>query len=507
MLIESDVEAGNSLDVLKSLPDESFDCCITSPPYYALRKYDGDGVTWPDGWTGQLGHEPSPQLYINHLILIFNEVHRILKPSGSCWVVIGDTYGTVSGGMNQLVRYGPDKCPQYGQLGYGFEGVKQNIKPKRKGKALLQIPSRFSIAMDEVGWTLRSDIIWRKPNCMPSSAKDRFTVDYEHIYFFVKNTKPLFWVDDKNGILYNKKTKGTKSRSYFFDTQYEPYKSDSWAKMPKVGGTTKRKGHGYEKCIWDQERTTFGRIKRCVWDITTKAYHGLHYAVFPPDLVRIALDATCPRYICSKCGLGYLTRYDEIKIKTRPGKAHKTFKQLNPDKEYSVGNSQWNLDKPVYLRYKSGFNPDDPNYDFHQTDISKFREKIIRTRLNNVGANQAGTYEGDTLKDYIENQAQVPGDAKASIINSMSKIKFNGGYATCMCASPTFPGIVLDPFAGSGTTLMVAKEMKRDYFGIELSDDYCSQVKARLEKVGKPKTRKRTISKSPAPELTLLQYL
>ena len=141
------------LEGLKSLPDKCLDVVITSPPYYGLRNY---------GNIGEIGSEDSPEEYLNNLIAIFKEIQRVLKDSGSCWVNIDDVY-----------------CKQ----------------------SLLCLPDRFKIKMVESGWLCRNEIIWHKPNAMPSSAKSRFNNDYEKLFFFTKKPK------------------------YYFQTQYEPLKS------------------------------------------------------------------------------------------------------------------------------------------------------------------------------------------------------------------------------------------------------------------------------------------
>ncbi len=225
---------GNSLDVLKQFPDECVDMCITSPPYWGLRDY---------GREDEVGKEPTIELYIEHLIEIFNEVKRVLKKSGTCWVNIGDTYS----------RGGTGGHP----------------------KSLCQIPERLSIAMTDNGWIKRNTIIWHKPNAMPSSAKDRFTVDFEYLYFFTKSTK------------------------YWFKQQLEPYVEP----MNRWGGTN-LVADGIS--TWDAgtQQSTYrdrsmrpnpdGRNKRTVWSINTKPYKDAHFAVYPQELLRVPIDAGCP---------------------------------------------------------------------------------------------------------------------------------------------------------------------------------------------------------------------
>ena len=159
------VYQGDCLEVLKNIPDKSVDCIMTSPPYWALRDY---------GKEGQIGLEHNFFEYIEKLCSIFDEVKRVLKDSGTCFVNLGDTFSTVSGNQG----YGAH--PKHKAL---LNEVPRKLKTHLPDKCLCQIPSRFAIEMCNRGWILRNEIIWHKPNNMPSSAKDRFTVDFEKFYF------------------------------------------------------------------------------------------------------------------------------------------------------------------------------------------------------------------------------------------------------------------------------------------------------------------------------------
>jgi len=294
---------GDALEVLKTLENESIDCVITSPPYWALRDY---------GVEGQLGLEPTFQEYITKLCDIFDEVKRVLKKEGTCWVVIGDTYYGSGKGVGGDIKKSkesyqmPEDWKRPSRDNFNKIKVecvclfcKQKFKGKPKSqfcsttclnkmgndfrsqnrqmpdKSLCQIPSRFTIEMTNRGWILRNEIIWHKPNCMPSSVKDRFTVNFEKVFFFVKNKK------------------------YWFETQYEKYT----APMNRWGGD-KLKADG--KSNWDNGtgQDTYrdrnmrpneeGRNKRTVWTITTKPFKEAHFAVFPEALIEPMIKAGCP---------------------------------------------------------------------------------------------------------------------------------------------------------------------------------------------------------------------
>ena len=258
---------GNNLDVLKTFPSESINCCITSPPYWALRDY---------GVEGQLGLESTFQEYLDKLIAIFDEVKRVLRKDGTCWVVLGDTYSGSGCGTND---YRTEKSKSIQGKGknrnlYKTGGIAQKITNVVQAKSLLQIPSRFAIQMTDHDWILRNEIIWYKPNCLPSSVKDRFTIDFEKVFFFVKNKK------------------------YWFEQQFENIdKNSGWAKQRRKGidNITPYQTVGCGK--WAKPKlqdNPQGRNKRCVWQIPTKPFKEAHFAVFPPTLVVPMIKAGCP---------------------------------------------------------------------------------------------------------------------------------------------------------------------------------------------------------------------
>jgi len=149
--IKNTIIQGDSLEKLKELPSQSVDCIVTSPPYYKLRNYIAPG---------QIGQEQTVNQYIDNLSAIFTECHRILKNSGTCWVVIGDTYNSKSGGMEDLVRYG-ENVKQSGKIKYKYDGVKQKQKLQEgiKKQSLMLVPMRFGIRMIDDGWVIRNTII------------------------------------------------------------------------------------------------------------------------------------------------------------------------------------------------------------------------------------------------------------------------------------------------------------------------------------------------------------
>jgi len=311
---------GDALTVLKTLPSESINCTVTSPPYWGLRDYGTKPIIWdgnPDckhewitertarpnssgglghmqdgnkgsftadyynratysnfckkcgAWKGSLGLEPTFELYIKHLCDIFDETQRVLRKDGTLWVNLGDSYSTVSGSMGK----GKWEQPKYKSCD---SQMPEKIKTELPSKSLTLIPFRFAIEMVNRGWILRNVIIWHKPNCMPSSAKDRFTVDFEYLFFFVKNKK------------------------YWFEQQFEPHTTlddltrrtnKYWSDDIADGGTGKQNKGRDRREFYGQQ----GRNKRTVWTIPTKPYPEAHFAVYPAELIRTCIKAGCPK--------------------------------------------------------------------------------------------------------------------------------------------------------------------------------------------------------------------
>jgi len=249
---------GNSLEVLKTIPDNSIDCCITSPPYWGLRDY---------GHEEQLGSEKHFKDFVNNLCNVFDEVQRVLKPKGTCFVNLGDTFSSDTKGT------GGQSDKQLSNKGSRYEAKK--FDTDIPNKCLCLVPERFAIEMIDRGWTIRNQIIWHKPNQMPSSAKDRFTVDFEKVFFFVKQPT-----------------------DYYFEQQLEPYTEplDRWAGQ-MVSGDYKTKTEQFavqERNGRDMRPNPEGKNMRTVWSINTEPSTEAHFATYPQRLVERMLKAGCP---------------------------------------------------------------------------------------------------------------------------------------------------------------------------------------------------------------------
>ena len=261
---------GEALEILKTFESESIDCVVTSPPYWGLRDYNVDK---------QLGLEETFIEYIDKLCNIFDEVKRVLKKTGTCFVNLGDTYGGDMDRSNYRLSGDHPKDCKCSYCTMKRPSVKNNIV---KSKSLCQIPSRFAIEMCNRGWILRNELIWWKPSCMPSSAKDRFTVDFEKVFFFVKNRKYYFEQLKEKSIV------KWKNSQILGKTMNNNYKLENRSKIP-----------------FHSNKYQTGRNKRCVWKVNTQAFHDAHFAVYPEKLIIPMIKSGCPEFgIVLDCFMG-----------------------------------------------------------------------------------------------------------------------------------------------------------------------------------------------------------
>ena len=249
------IHVGDNLFHLTNIPDNSVDMCVTSPPYYNLRDYKN---------SGQIGAENTVKDFVENLCKVFDEIHRILKPTGSCWVNIGDTY---------------DK------------------------KRLLQVPSRFEIAMCDRGWHLRNEIIWSKPNPQPISSKDRFWGNHEKFFLFVKDVKKYYFNRDailvpqaeisirrmfsKNNMSKRKDFNATSKEGFAISSDSQ---DKHYARMREEMGIDKE--FNYEELIKSGKCPT--RPEFDTWNVPSVTYKGAHFAVYPPELIEKPILSCCP---------------------------------------------------------------------------------------------------------------------------------------------------------------------------------------------------------------------
>lgn len=249
---------------LKLLKDNSIDCCITSPPYWGLRDY---------GINGQIGLENSLKEYINELVKVFREVRRVLKPTGTLWLNLGDCYVGTGGDRkskvkNEIFQKQQEHNPQGGRYSMRKKLLDMNLKPKD----LIGLPWRIAFKLQEDGWYLRSDIIWDKSNCMPESVKDRPTKSHEYIFLLTK--EPYYYYD--------------------FEALKEPCINGD-PNPPRgskgvIGSLNKGRRENVKMSVPLQYRN-----KRTVWRVATDNLRQAHFATFPPKLIKPCVIGGCPK--------------------------------------------------------------------------------------------------------------------------------------------------------------------------------------------------------------------
>jgi DNA modification methylase len=316
---------GHVLDVLRQLPSDSVHCCCTSPPYFGLRDYGLPPTVWggdaacehewgdvippkpgrgnkpgdlstssltnPDrqdtikradnsgqfcqkcsAWLGCYGLEPTPELYVEHTVEIFREVRRVLRPDGTLWLNIGDSYASQRSGHSLTPHTGNVPASRRGVDAYGeFHKTSATRNAKAigvKDKDLIGVPWMVAFALRADGWYLRSEIIWHKRSCMPESVKDRPSRAHEQVFLLAK------------------------SKRYFYDNVASAEKATSsggGACIGKVGSD----GPGSRRLSEEENDAIRGdtRNMRSVWSLSSEPYKESHFAVFPTELVRRCLLA------------------------------------------------------------------------------------------------------------------------------------------------------------------------------------------------------------------------
>lgn len=467
---------GHVIDQLRSLPDESVHMVVTSPPYLGLRSYGTPPQVWggdPDcrhqwedalwrsnrwgahdndkigekqgtntgsistergavkkqdncslcgAWRGDLGLEPTPALFIEHLVMVFREVRRVLRKDGTCWLNLGDSYAGSWGAQGRRETPATLSRNQIKKASHTGSIHAAGLKPKDR----MMIPARAAIALQEDGWWLRDEIVWQKPNPMPSSVLDRTTPAHEMLYLLSRS--PRYYYDaeaiKEPAVSDHDSGNGYKrdGRLTFADANGPRGSDKQWQRKKRktkvpggwdtgdgAHGTIHRSGRTEAEYVEADEITH--RNKRSVWTIATSPYPEAHFATFPPDLVEPCILAGTSEYgVCGNCG-GPWERVVE--------------KQFTP-----------------------------------QQDVSE--ERGVRCA------------EGQKPMDETSGWPGVPrGTTSGKTLRWRS---------TCSCGpdSGIKPAVVCDPFSGAFTTALVADRLGRDCIGIELSPTYAELGRKRL---------------------------
>ena len=369
------------LEGLRSLPDNSVQCVVTSPPFWGLRDYGLPPVVWPDGWEGCLGLEPTLVLFVEHLVTVFDEVRRVLRPDGICFMEFGDSYACSTNGRSakDTKAAGNDDRTFRDKP---FSTATDGLKPKD----LCGVPWRVALALQDAGWWLRSDIIWHHVNCMPESCTDRPTKAHSYVFML------------------------TKSAKYHYDAEAVREMSVKGAAGSEFtsGKTGVNMG---ERCSNKQRENSPGRNLRTVWAIPTEPLSDEHFAAYPTALVERCLRAgTSEHGCCPECG------------------------------------SPW--------------------------------RRVVE---------KCGPHKGKSWHDHGNDAERGAGQLAKGCKPGEYTVETIGWQPTCDCGLPeadNAPCTVLDPFLGSGTTLLVAKRMGLRGIGVEVSEKYVEIAKRRIGTVG-----------------------
>lgn len=290
---------GDCRDVLKTLPEASVHCCVTSPPYFGLRDY---------GNAAQIGLEPTPHEYVEQMVAVFREVRRVLRDDGTLWLNLGDSYvasacGVKSGGVSKASGLNGAGSKTYAatlEAGHGKTVDKTHFGLPAKN--LIGIPWRVAFALQADGWWLRQDIIWHKPNPMPESVRDRCTKAHEYVFLLSKSERYNFDADaiSEPATAGNvAPTKGSDDPLMRTRTGLHAYaerqrsKRNSFARETKYSdGSSGQTGqHRPDREDIDYTGT---RNKRSVWTIATKPFAEAHFATMPSELAEHCIKAGCP---------------------------------------------------------------------------------------------------------------------------------------------------------------------------------------------------------------------
>ena len=541
------------LKALKQIPDESVDMQICSPPYWGLRDYgEGTQSTWdgdkncehefeeyeqkqhsgrgeqdqgymqyikgkdvPDkivtlgscskcgAWKGQLGLEPDFNLFIKHLCDIFDEVKRVLKKDGTCWVNLGDTYYTKSGSgfVNDNLN------PKTEEEVSSTTGI--NVANEIRGRGLLPskcltcVPERFVLEMINRGWILRNKIIWHKPNHMPTSVKDRFANSWEYLFMFSNSKKYYFDLD-----AIREPHKGISIKRLFSEDHLDKRKIDttgmlSMSPKSQIKSNIKRKqeyldgemkGKNPDDVIEAKNwRQGMARDETEMIEVrpnlpTQKEFVDSLRETFSVDkLVEKGLKRTTVEhwFRYDDYGFSYPSKEEWIKVDTT------LFPEL----------LQIELKPNTVINNLSGKNPSDfwniTTRGYKESHFAVFPEALVKRPIKTTPqwiCNKCGKAreriverEGLSSSELMKNKDKSAWKSEQGQKQNMRAPReaferrlINKGWTNCNCNTGFHSAVIMDIFAGSGTTLKVARDLKRDSIGIEIKKEYCDLIYKRL---------------------------
>lgn len=415
-----DIHQGDARETLAELPEASVHCVMTSPPYFGLRDY---------GVEEQIGLEETLDDYVRTIVEIGDELKRVLRDDGSWWLNLGDSFAGSGRGQwdandPQKESYTPDALPD------------RDAPLPRKSK--MMVPHRVVIALQNAGWVVRSDAVWSKPNPIPHPVKDRL---HEHKEF-------LFHLAPEPGYWFDLDAIREEHKEASFERNQHPYSMDGMATYPDEtrNDVSIDDGAGLHPN---------GKNPGDIIEISVKPFPEAHFAVYPPELCEMPIKASCPPKVCGECGRPYDRVTDEVQLWERDIE--------EVDRQQSV----------VALER------------FRESDLTV--EHLRAVRAVGFGDGDHGDAPQGSRDRVSDRQGRLADEAKdvlggyfREFVTSPER-EATGWEQACECATDeSEPGIVLDPFAGAGTTALVAKQLGRQFIGIELNEDYVALSQQRI---------------------------
>lgn len=421
----NDIRQGDAAETLAEIPEDSVHMVMCSPPYYGLRDY---------GVKGQIGLEERLDEYIESLLGVAEELRRVLRDDGSWWLNLGDSFAGsraaqgFAGECKEYTDETPDKSPH------------RNSTLRRKSKML--VPHRVAIALQDAGWIVRADCPWVKPNPMPQPVKDRL---HEHKEFvFHLTPEPDYWFD--------------------LDAIREPHKEPSLERRERYDYNTSGTeadaypGHHHADDEWlgtepEDALHPNGKNPGDVFEIPVKAFPEAHFAVYPPELCEKPIKSSCPPKVCADCGTPYDREVEDVPV--------------------------WERDRSEIEREQLRCALER----FEDSDLTEEHLKAARAKGFSDAAHgkqQSGAGRNtDRVEELAEEAKEVLGGYFREI--TMTARETGEWSQSCDCdTDKTEPGVVLDPFAGAGTTCLVAKQLGRRFIGIDLNPDYVAMAQKRV---------------------------
>lgn len=419
------IHQGDAVEVLQEIPESSIHMAMCSPPYYGLRDYGVDG---------QIGLEETIDEYIQQLVTVGEELKRVLRRDRNWWLNLGDTF---SGGGG--VGGKPDDWDDmHNDDLYPENPVGRSTFLPRKNKGL--IPHRVAIALQEAGWVVRGDCVWAKPNPMPHPVEDRLHEHKEFVFHLTPD--PDYWFD--------------------LDSIREPHKQRSIERRGRPDFNTSgtradayptRENDEYIGTEPEDALHPNGKNPGDIFEIAVKAFPEAHFAVYPPELCERPIKGTCPPLVCAECGTPYCHDIESI---------------------------------PAWERDPESVEREQLKKALERFEASGLEEKhLFAVRSKGFSDAAAGKMQSGAGRntDEVERLAAEAKDVLGGYFRefTVSARRDEGWSKACDCETDeTESGIVLDPFAGAGTTCLVAKRLGRRFIGIDLNPDYVAMGQERV---------------------------